>query len=749
MAARRATSRGVRPRLPFDLCAVVVAGFAVVVALGPPSGPTPAAAQRATVGDDPTKPLVYVFSLDAQDGAKAIDGGEAPFLASLTRGEQGARATYYKQSRGIMVSETNPNHTAMATGAYGKSSGISGNSFAVYDQAAKASCPMEGGSMEPGRPMVTSGQSATCLQAETFFAAMKRLSPETVTAGIFGKPKLGRIFATKRIDPAAYDADHLWAPCEQTSDDPPYCRNVAIDPVQRYTDDNVVMDEILRTVDEGVPADGTLRRPNLTFVNFPDIDQAGHVTGAGAAYTTQIGRTDQELKRFVDHQKEKGLWGRTVIIFTSDHSMDSTTPTPGRGLESAFGADADAVEIVLNGSVDMVYLKDRDRPDRDALLKRLRAKALGTGFADEALYRRPNAADGEMQHTLDGVHPGWNIAGERTGDLLVTSRPGTAFGDGVPSGLNPLPGNHGAPTTLDNTMAIVSGGDQVVQQTIDGQIGARFDDTLLNPGSSEQVDIAPTAMALFARRPPSGSQGRVLTEAFTPGTIPPVVDPPGSLPVAVPASGPSSCSAADGFRSLRVRPTGRGLRFSFSRRGGAKVRFDVFRQSVGTRVVGNRLVARFDRSRGFTWSSRGNRARTGEGYYFVRARVRTPNGRIDERRVAFRRLRGRFRARPAFDRTPSCRLLSSFKLERTVFGGRGNRALSIAFRLESTASAQVEVLRGGRVVKRYRTQPRRRGTTHRLRLASEGLPRGDYAVRLTVVTDDGERSVDRLAVRRL
>ncbi len=712
---------------------------------------SPVAAQKPSVGDDPATPLVYVFSLDAQDGAKAIDDREAPFLASLIRGEQGGRATYYRQSRGIMVSETNPNHSAMATGAYGKSSGISGNEFAVYDAQAKRDCPNAGGSLEPGRPMITTGQSGTCLQAETFFAAMKRLSPDTVTAGIFGKPKLGRIFATKRIDPAAYDADHLWAPCEQASDDPPYCRDVVIDPVQRYTDDNVVMDEVIRTVDEGVPADGALRRPNLTFVNFPDIDQAGHVTGAGAAYTAQIGRTDQELQRFVAHQKEKGLWGRTVIFFTSDHSMDSTSPTPGRGLESAFGDDADAVEVVLNGSVDMVYLKDRNRPDRDALLKRLREKALATGFADEALYRLPNAADGGMQHTLDGVHPGWNIAGERTGDLLVTSRPGTAFGDGIPGGLNPLPGNHGAPTTLDNTMAIVSGGDQVVQQTIDGAVGPRFDDTLLNPTSSEQVDIAPTAMALFGRRPPSGSQGRVLVEAFAPGALPPVVDPPGSLPTPTgPGTGaPSSCSAAVAFGSLSVQPSGGGLRFAFSRGGSAKARFDVFRQSDGSRVVGNRLVARFSRARSFTWSGAGTRARVGEGYYFVRARMRTPSGRIDERRVALRRTAGRFRLRQAFDRTPSCRLLSSFKLERTVFGGRGNRALGIAFRLESDALARVDVLRGSRVVKRYRGQSRRAGITHRLRLASEALGRGDYAVRLTVVTADGRRAVARLTARRL
>ena len=37
-----------------------------------------------------------------------------------------------------MVAETNPNHVAMATGAFGDRSGIPGNAFAVYDEASKA-----------------------------------------------------------------------------------------------------------------------------------------------------------------------------------------------------------------------------------------------------------------------------------------------------------------------------------------------------------------------------------------------------------------------------------------------------------------------------------------------------------------------------------------------------------------------------------------------------------------------------------
>jgi hypothetical protein len=149
------------------------------------------------------------------------------------------------------------------------------------------------------------------------------------------------------------------------------------------------------------------------------------------------------------------------------------------------------------------------------------------------------------------------------------------------------------------------------------------------------------------------------------------------------------------------------------------------------------------------WSGRGRRAATGDGTYVVRARIRTPGGRIDERRVALRRSGGRFKAARSFDRRASCGLLSSFKLERPVFGGRSNRALSIAFRLSSPARVRVEVLRNGRVVRRFAESGRRAGITHRLRLASERLRRGNYVVRLTATAPAGGRVVARLTSLRL
>jgi predicted AlkP superfamily pyrophosphatase or phosphodiesterase len=738
------------PRLARLLVPAAAAAAALAATVGTGGAQSPA----PTVADDPAKPLVYVFSLDAQDGDRAIDQGRAPFLGRLVRGEEGARATYYRESRGIMVSETNPNHTAMVTGAYGERSGIPATPSpsttrprrrAARPTAARSTRSPRGRARRPaGQAVVTSGEAATCLQAETFFTALERRAPGIVTAGIFGKPKLARIFETQLVKPVTSTP----TTCTRRARGPSRIRRTAgatrSIPSSATPTTSSSWPRSSAPVNEGVDSDGARKRPNLTFVNFPDIDQTGHVSGAREAYETQIMRTDMQIQRFVENQKAQGLWGRTVIFFVSDHSMDTTPPNlQTNSLERVFGDDADAVEVVLNGSVDMVYLKDRNRPDRDALLKRLRDKAVAARLrrrgavppAEPARRRRP-------LHARRGP-PGWHIAGERTGDLLVTAKTSQSFGEPT----NPLNGNHGAPTTLDHTFAIVSGGNQVRQQAIDGRQGDRFDDTLLNPQQAENVDVAPTVMALFGQAPPAQNQGRVLTEAFTPGTLP-------RSAARQRRTGPSQAPPRRRATSPRLplglrAPRGRGLRFAFARRSSARVQVDVFRQSVGRRVdrqpprgalqprPGLRLVG----------PRRPARRSVGDGYYFARLRIRLPGGRISERRVALVRRAGRFRRAPGFDRAASCALLQTAKLERSVFGGRGNRALSVTFRLTRDAQVSVDVLRRGRVVRRLPAGARRAGLTHRLRLPSERLRRGDYRIRIRV-TAPGERTTTATLVAR-
>ena len=168
------------------------------------------------------------------------------------------------------------------------------------------------------------------------------------------------------------------------------------------------MDEVIDSVRQGVSADGKRKRPNLTFANFPRIDAAGHTSGTGSAYDTALARADDEIERFVNNQKQLGLWSRTAMIVLSDHSMD-TTPEKTSLTRCFEGARIDSEDylIVQNGSAALVYLADRRDPGRFALLRRLRAAALRCGIGgtgelggmlghsgtNEALYRqtRPTA----------------------------------------------------------------------------------------------------------------------------------------------------------------------------------------------------------------------------------------------------------------------------------------------------------------------------------------------------------------------
>jgi len=200
-----------------------------------------------------------------------------------------------------------------------------------------------------------------------------------------------------------------------------------------------------------------------------------------------------------------------------------------------------------------------------------------------------------------------------------------------------------------------------------------------------------------------------------------------------PAAG---CVAGGGFRTVGVAPGRRGrLGLTFTRAVSRPVTVDVFQQSVGRRVIGERLVARFTgRARTVAWNGRANRPgrRVADGYLFVRYRIAG-----DVRRVTLRRVRGRFTRRPDFFRRSICGPLTTFKLTRPVFGGQGNRAVAASYRLAVPGRVTLEVLRGGRVVRRYPARSERAGRTIRRRFDAEGRGRGDHRFRLRVQTAAG------------
>ncbi len=144
------------------------------------------------------------------------------------------------------------------------------------------------------------------------------------------------------------------------------------------------------------------------------------------------------------------------------------------------------------------------------------------------------------------------------GDLVVTSRIGWSFDNPASA----LMGNHGGPQTLDNFFAVMGGAPIIRQGVIGGVQDLSFDDTLRNPRSSENVDVAPTVLSLLSQPAPSGSEGRVLTEAL-------------------------ACGAGAVFASASVRSSGRGLRFSLPRELSAPVTAELFETSIGSRVLRN------------------------------------------------------------------------------------------------------------------------------------------------------------------
>ena len=170
---------------------------------------------------------------------------------------------------------------------------------------------------------------------------------------------------------------------------------------------------------------------------------------------------------------------------------------------------------------------------------------MGQTQVDEALYRAPNPADGGAEHTLGAVHPGWRIAGERSGDLFVTHTAGGAFSDPA----NPLPGNHGGPLTSDNTFAVVGGGAHRAP-AVAGRRGRRpLRRHAAQPGPGPErrrgADGAGAARPLrAARQRGAGADGGVRAGRDPGG---------GQRPTA--AGGGARC-AGQNLRSVRVRPRG-------------------------------------------------------------------------------------------------------------------------------------------------------------------------------------------------
>jgi photosystem II stability/assembly factor-like uncharacterized protein len=209
---------------------------------------------------------------------------------------------------------------------------------------------------------------------------------------------------------------------------------------------------------------------------------------------------------------------------------------------------------------------------------------------------------------------------------------------------------------------------------------------------------------------------------------------------------PTQCATTAGFKSVKVRPKGKGLRFAVERAVEAPFRVDVYRSTRGRKVTPQRRVAKFrNKTKSFTWAGKGKKI--GNGIYF--ARVLLDAGAIhDARRPAFVRSNGRFKRRRPFYALAQCKLLQVARLRRPAFGGTNGVKLGITARLTEPGSVRFVVKRGRKTVAKKRVASAGAGAAQRLRVKPKGLKRGEYRVTIRAKSGKATETVT-LAARRL
>lgn len=474
------------------------------------AGLLPTAAGAAATDDAGVK--VLLVSIDALDPAEldeVDDSGNplAPTLVSLR--DQG---TWWTQARGVMASETLPNHVAMATGTYPGTNGIPGNE----------------GRLHPGDDTLADPDLGLpeAREATSLMVAIEDQCSDLRTVTSLSKEYVWRTFQ---------DEGDVVFPQPQF--------NI---PESGHAPESATVPFILQQENEA-PID-------FLFANLGDHDRAGHIDTTGAVVDGPMSVTDGPrlveraalvqvdswIDALVTQLESNGEWERTVLLLVSDHSMNYTTSgdpqwnidigTTLEQVEADNGRDPGSTFLFSpNGGAGFVYLIDPDDPDRAALLEQAHDTIAAMDGVEDTLYRLPNGFDPDGR-VLATVHPDWNLhQTDRAGDIVVFAQERYRMGSVEE---NPIPGNHGHTSTRHITALVTGGWDgivagQVVEASDPGAVD-EADDTVKLPEQAEQVDWAPTVGWLLGLEDPGTAaggapqwQGRVLEDAFErrPGTL--------------------------------------------------------------------------------------------------------------------------------------------------------------------------------------------------------------------------------------
>jgi len=489
-----------------------------------------------------------------------------------------------------------------------------------------------------------------------------------------------------------------------------------------------------------------LRVSEWRKIGAPSLEGVKHIATAHHEGGTDQGQNSDYLPSediIFDHEAELTHSGN--FVFASDERGGGVLP-PG----ATCGGQGQNVNVRGNGGLSF-YRVDRLSRSLPANAEQAWQAYAKTPQGEKAIYRAPIRTG--AQATICTAHVfqqipgqnrifmGWYSQGTQVIDF--TERPdGTIefkeVGTFIPAGANQWVSHvFKANENPDGTF------------TYYGAAG----DFRVTEGGRDTIDV----WSVKLPAPPQPAPG--------PGVLPTrlrgrtVIDPQTGRPVTIgldgrltsPGQTAPSCQPTRLVTSASVRPRGRRLAFAF--RATAPVTIDLFQQSAGRRVLGERLVRRFRNVRGtVTWNGRDRKGRRlGNGIYVVRFTARNAAGLADARRIALVRRNGRFRQLPAYFGRDGCGIVRSFKLERPVFGGRTNRALNLAFRLGEQARATVTIRRGRRVVRTFRARTYAPNRTHRLRatVKRSTFPRGRYRVVLRVTDSRGRVTTKTLTAQRI
>ncbi len=495
------------------------------------------------------EPRVNVFVV-VIDGMlpENLTATETPNLCNLiacpnaTAPDASANATVYGAARAVMVSQTNANHTAMMTGAYGATSGIVANN--AYDRTANQAIALD-------RPEL--------IRVDTLFDVLRRELPHLTTAAVLGKAKLRELFdctnaggvctADLAANPEGVPVTHVRPDYLRGALELPEIPGAGDCSAEPASGSGVAADDCI--MDLVIELSAT-EDPDFVFVNLGNVDAIQHVSGPNSpAADTAVLLADIQVGRLVQYLKESGKWRDSVVIVTADHSFSwQGPPTANRvNLTALFAACDDGGEtfqIVSSGGTAHVYLDSIEvgtaaplSASQSSALQCMRAAATAALGVSEAWYRFENSLD--PGRTLAAHRPDWRLADQRAGDLVVTAlASGATAGPNAPtapgsgpfevasgpgytlaspaSSTGAIPGDHGHPGARHVPFIVASGGDFVIDQLVAAH-GAlnEGDDTAANPEQPEAVDIAPTVAWMFGLDPSlvmPAAQGRVLEAAF-------------------------------------------------------------------------------------------------------------------------------------------------------------------------------------------------------------------------------------------